>query len=102
MFPLSEHLTWCEVFDAERWHAGETLVGVSHSGVEGREVACLLVVAVAGLARGAGAADDDVGGQGWAGAVGGVGWGGGADEVVRAGVAVGGEVSLVGFGARGG
>lgn len=59
--------------------------------MEGRkEVACLLVVAVAGLARGAGAADDDVGGQGWAGAVGGVGWGGGADELVRAGVAVGG------------
>ena len=65
-------------------------------------VACLLVVAVAGLARGAGAADDDVGGLGWAGAVGGVGWGGGADELVRAGVAVGGEVSLVGFGGGGG
>ena len=46
-----------------------------------------LVVAVAGYAHGACAANDDVGAQGWAGAVGAVGGGGGADEHVGAAVA---------------
>lgn len=49
----------------------------------------LLVIAIAGYARGAGAAYDYVGGEGWACAVGAVEGGGGAGEFVGAGVAAG-------------
>lgn len=104
-------LTWCEVFDATGRDAGETGVegkvlvggGAGRKRRGGEGGGCVLVVAVAGYAVGAGAADDDVGGQGWAGAVGGVGGLGGADECVGCGVAVGGVgVSVERGGGRGG
>lgn len=61
-------LTWCESFDAEGRHSGETgSMGCKSRSLRNRMVVrwggggALLVVAIAGYALGAGAADDDVG-----------------------------------------
>lgn len=91
-------LTRCEQLDANWRHSGETcgdIIVSQRYGQRGEGEGVLLVVAIAGYACGAVAADYDVGAQGWAGAVGAVGWGGGADELVGAGVAGCGQVRSV-------
>lgn len=69
------------------WCGNDGVSPVPAGGGEGGEEGKLLVVAVAGYARGAGAADDYVGGEGWACAVGAVEGDGGAGEFVGGGVA---------------